>query len=330
MTDALAYEALRGSVGAYRRGVRFVELTGAQRGELLSFALAKSSEYAQPGTALESLALNGDGQPIDFVMAVLEEDRTILISETEHGLLDQLPDLAAELGLDDVAATNLEGWVAVAVEGPKSWRVVNDLIDSDIAGITLNQVRPSTLPDQTEGWLARVGVTAEFGYLWFGPADADAVLQLFLDRASEQGGGAATPAAVRRTAMEVNHPLFPEMYEGLTLREAGGEWVAGAGREDEFRGQPDEVGAVRTRGLVAVVAADADLPAVGTAVEAGGVAVGTIFLAADRVGQPNGFGLALLDAPFDVPGLDLVADGVGVRTVSRPAVDPLSWLETIG
>ncbi|MDR1449422.1 MAG: hypothetical protein LBI84_04355 [Propionibacteriaceae bacterium] len=331
MVDAVAYEAIRRTAAVYRRGVRFTEVTGAQRGELLTYALAKSTEYAQPGAAVESLALDEAGRPIDFVMVLFEEDRMVIVSETAAGLAAELPGLAAELGLADVSVSDLAGWAAVAAEGPKSWQVVADLIDDDIAGLTLNQIRPSVLPDGLgSGWLARVGMTAEYGYLWIGPADAEAVLGLFAGRAEAVGGAPATPAALRRAALEVNQPLFPEMYEGLSLREAGAEWVAGAGRDDKFRGQPDDDPAPRSRGLVAVVSRGQDLPPAGAAVEAGGVKVGTVFLAAERVGQPDGFGLALLDAPFDVPGLDLEAAGTALRTVSRPAVDPLSWAEAIG
>jgi aminomethyltransferase len=118
--------------------------------------------------------------------------------------------------------------------------------------------------------------------------------------------------------------------EGLSLRQAGVEWLAGSSREDDYRGRPAEVGEPRSRGLVAVRAPGAELPAAGTAVEAGGQPVGELFLVAPQAGQPDGFALALLDVPFDVPGLDLTAGGVPVRTVSRPAVDPLSWSETIG
>jgi aminomethyltransferase len=331
MDDRAAYEAIRRTAGAYRRATRFAAVTGVQRGDLLSYALAKSTEYAQPDTAVESLALDADGRPVDFVMALFEEDRVILLSEAESGLIDQLPALAEELGLDAVAVAELPGWTAVGVEGPKSWAVVADLIEDDVAGLTLNQVRPSVLPDGLgSGGLARVGMTAEYGYLWLGEADGDQVLDLFAGRAAAVGGAVTTPAALRRAAMEVNQPLFPEMYEGLSLREAGAEWVAGAGRDDDFRGRPAEDSGPRSRGLVAVTAEAADLPPVGTAVEAGGQPVGTVFLAADRCGQPDGFGLALLDVPFDVPGLALTAAGAALRTVARPAVDPRSWAEAIG
>jgi aminomethyltransferase len=330
MDDRAAYEAIRNTTGVYQRGHRFVEVGGLQRGELLSWVLAKPTEYAQPGTSVDTLALDDDGRPIDLVLAIFEEERTILISDVEHGVLDQLGAIAEELGLTDVTVTELEGWCAVAVEGPSCWHAVEDLVEDDLASMTLMERRPATSPDGVDGMLVRAGTTAEFGYLWVGPAPAEDTVQSFVERAEELGGGLVTADALLRANLEINHPVFPQMFEGLSLREAGAEWLAGSGRDDDYRGKSDDVDTPRRRGLVAVLAAGHEIPPAGTPVEAGGVAVGSIFLAAPQAGQPDGFALALLDTPFDVPGLDLTAGGVAVTTVSRPAVDPKSWTETIG
>ncbi|MDR1512589.1 MAG: hypothetical protein LBS56_03760 [Propionibacteriaceae bacterium] len=332
MDDRAAYNAIRHATAVYARGARFVEVSGLQRAELLSWALAKSTEYAQPGTSIDTLALGDDGSPVDLVLAVFDEDRTILVSDVTDGVLDQLPALAEERGLTDVAVTPLEGWCAVAVEGPSCWTIVEDLVEDDLASMTLMERRPAKSPLGAPGILGRIGTTAEFGYLWLGEAPLEETLQSFVDRAEarDPASGLITPAALQRAQLEVNNPVFPDMFEGLTLREAGLEWLAGAGRDDEFRGQPDDVDTPRERGLVAVHAYGHEIPAKGTPVEAGGVKVGEIFVAAPQVGQPDGFALALLDVPFDVPSLDLEAGGVPLKTVSRPAVDPQSWTETIG
>ncbi|MDR1265634.1 MAG: hypothetical protein LBK42_08780 [Propionibacteriaceae bacterium] len=330
MDDAKGYQAIRQSVAVYRRGARLVEVTGAQRGQLLTHALAKSTEYAQPGTSLETLALDDDGRPIDLVLVIFEEDRAILVSDVASGVIDQLPALAQSLELTDLAQSELDDWCAIAVEGPSSWRIVEDLVDDDLASMTLNERRPARSPLGDAGILVRTGQTAEYGYLWLGRAEAGPTEAAFLNRALAEGGAEATPDALLRAKLEINHPVFPQAMEGLSLRQAGVEWLAGSSREDDYRGRPAELGEPRSRGLVAVRAPGAELPATGTTVEAGGQPVGSLFLVAPQVGQPDGFALALLDAPFDVPGLDLTAGGVYLRTVSRPAVDPLSWSETVG
>ncbi|MDR1807947.1 MAG: hypothetical protein LBR33_08575 [Propionibacteriaceae bacterium] len=330
MDDAQAYEAIRHSVAVYRRGQKFVEVEGSQRGELLSHVLAKSSEYVQSGSSLETLCLDDDGRPIDLVLAVVDEDKTLLVTDVEDGAVAHLAEAAEELGLDDVTITPLDGWVAVAVEGPKCWRIVENLIEDDLASMALNERRPATSPLGAPGLLVRTGWTAEFCYLWLGQAPAEETLASFVARAEGEGGGACTPDALLRAKLEVNSPVFPQLYEGLTLREAGHEWLDGVGRDDDYRGRNEDTDTPRQRGLIAVRAYGQDIPPAGTPVEAGGTPVGSIFLAAPACGQPDGYALALLDVPFEVPGLELTAGGVAVKTISRPAVDPESWGERIG
>ncbi|MDR0991061.1 MAG: hypothetical protein LBL92_06855, partial [Propionibacteriaceae bacterium] len=140
----------------------------------------------------------------------------------------------------------------------------------------------------------------------------------------------ATETALLRAQLEVNNAIFPLMFEGITLREAGMEWFAGPNREDDYRGRPEEDPGDRERGLVAVIAEGQDLPEAGTAIMAGEVEIGKVFIKAPLVGLETGYGLALLDAPFEVPGLALMCGDVEIKTIPRPAVEPVSWVKAIG
>ena len=330
MDDAQSYEAIRNTIAVYTRGKRFFEVTGLQRTELLNWVLAKNTEYVMPGTCVESLALNEDGRPIDLVLAIFEEERTLLISDVEDGVLDNLAPIIEELGLEDIEVNELKGWCAVGVEGPNCYEVLNDLIEDDIATMTLNERRDADSPLGAPGILARIGKTAEYGWTWLGEADEAATYQAFLERVEENDGGPATEQALYRAQLEVNNAIFPDMFEGVTLREAGMEWFAGSGREDDYRGRPAEDAGFRERGFIAVEAPGHDMPEKGTPVMAGDTKVGEIFLKAPLVGTDRGYGLALLDAPFEVPGLDLMCDGVEIKTIPRPAVEPISWVQPIG
>jgi len=330
MDDAQSYEAIRNTIAVYTRGKRFFELTGLQRTELLNWILAKNTEYVMPGTCVESLALDEDGKPIDLVLAMFEEDRTVLVSDVENGVLDNLAPIIEELDLDDVQVNELEGWCAVGVEGPNCYEILNDLLEDDIAGMSINERRDAESPLGAPGTLARIGKTAEYGWTWLGQADEQETYQAFLERAEENDGGPATEQALYRAQLEVNNAIFPDMFEGVTLREAGMEWFAGSGREDDYRGKPEEDPGFRERGFIAVECPGSDLPEKGTAVMAGDTKVGEIFLKAPLVGTDRGYGLALLDAPFEVPGLDLVCGDVEIKTIPRPAVEPISWVQPIG
>jgi len=330
MDDAQSYEAIRNNIVVYTRGKRFFEVTGLERTELLNWVLAKNTEYVMPGTCVESLALDEDGKPIDLVLAIFEEQRTLLVSDVEDGLLDNLAPIVEELGLEDVQINELQGWCAIGVEGPNCYDVLNDLIEDDIATMTLNERREADSPLGAPGILARIGKTAEYGWCWLGEADDQATYEAFLERVAENDGGPATEQALYRAQLEVNNAIFPDMFEGVTLREAGMEWFAGSGREDDYRGRPAEDPGPRERGFIAVEAPGHDMPEKGTPVMAGDTKVGEIYLKAPLVGTDRGYGLALLDVPFEVPGLDLMCADVEIKTIPRPAVEPISWVQSIG
>jgi aminomethyltransferase len=329
MDDAQAYEAIRQNVVVYPRGKRFAEVTGLQRTELLAFALAKSTEYSMPGTSVETLAFDDDGNAIDSVMAIFEEERTILMSEQEHGVIDDLPELIERLELEDVQVNDLEGWCGIQAEGPNCYHILDDLTDDDLSSMGLSERREARTPLGAEGIMIRTGKTAEYCFYWLGEADEAETLQSFLDRAEAEGGCLATEKALYRAMIELMNPIFPDLFNGITLREAGVEWMSGGGREDEYRGRPEEIGGPRERGIVAIRAYGQDVPPVDTPIEADGTVIGRVYLTTPMVGLEDGLGLALLDEPFAVPGLELTSGGIDVVTIPRPAIDPISWVQTM-
>lgn len=323
------YQALRTTAGVYLRGPHLYEVDGPGREALLGHLLARPTEYAQSGTIVDSLALDDDGRPVDLILAVIDETRTILLSDSVDSILPHLTDLATAAGIPDIGCRPLDGWAAAAVEGPRAWEVIQDLVEEDVAGILLNEWRTVRVPIADDhAILARTGTTAEYGYVVLARAAAPALLDWLRGLAAAVGGRECGPEALRRARLEVNHPVLPEQFDGLTVREAGAAWMAGGGRTGAFRGN----GAVAapTRRLVAVRADSPDDLVAGAPVMAGGRPVGRVHLVAPRVGLESSVGLALLDTPFDVPGLALDAGPVRVSTVARPAVEPVSWVEGIG
>ncbi|MCL2089824.1 MAG: aminomethyl transferase family protein [Micrococcales bacterium] len=327
MSIVESYGAIRGSAAAYRRGNRIVELTGPGRQQLLSTVVARPTEYAQPGTLLESLVLDAEGRPTDLVLCIFDETRVLLLSDSQNSVLDDLEQTAGSCGITDVRVTPLDGWSTVAIEGPKAWRAVADLPGEEIAGVLLNEWRTIAGPLGTgEAIFARTGSTAEYGYLVVAAADPDVLLTWMTGLAESVGGARCEPEALLRARVEANHPVIDGQFDGVSLQEAGMGWMAGAGREDQFRGRTTADGPPQRR-LVAVRSAH-QLEA-GDAVLAGDQPVGRVHLVAPRAGQDTTIALSLLERPFDVPGLRLSANGHELVTVARPAVDPLSWLEEI-
>lgn len=326
MSTSSEYFSLRRTAGAYARGTTIHSIGGAGRGALLSHVIARPTEFAPPGSVVDSLVLDDDGRVVDSLLAVLDEDRTLLISEHRTEAGEDLRAVALALGIRDVTVDALTGWGVLAVEGPRSWEVVGGLAADDIATLLLNEWQPIEIPGSSVALLARTGTTAEYGYVVVADVGPGVLMDVLRPRLAQVGGAFVGPEALLRARIEVNHPVVPDQFDGITVLEAGAGWAAGVGREDPYRGAGHAVPPERR--LVAV-RATRSLER-GSAVEAGGVTVGRIHLCAADIDGEGGYALALLDTPFDVPGLELTADGRTIRTVSRPAVQPVSWTETIG
>jgi glycine cleavage system aminomethyltransferase T len=329
------YHALRNTAGAYRRGTSILSVAGADRGALVSFVCAKRTEFAQPGTVTESIALSPEGR-VDALILVIVEDERILLASDQVVRIDAEA-IAASLGLTQVTVADVTAnFTAASVEGPRSWRAVDELVDDDISSVLLNEVRAISVTAGAEtavpGVLARVGTTAEYGYLILIEAPGAVVdaLDVAVRLAEQVGGGEVNRESLLRAQAEVSHPLVPAQFDGLSVAEAGALWTLSADREDEFSGRSVLDAGLPGRRLIAVTAPASDAPEAGAAVFAGETQVGRIQVSLARAGQPDGFALALLDTPFHVPGLTLNAAGTELLTVSRPAVDLISWAEPIG
>lgn len=326
MSTSTDYTALRQAAGAYQRASHVYALRGAGREALLSQFIARPTEFVQPGSVIDSLVLDDSGHPVDFVLAIMDEGRTLLLSEQERTELSQIAAFAHSLGLTDVTVEELPSWGAVAVEGPRAWQVVQHLLDDDIAGLLLNEWRPIELVGAGEAFLARTGTTAEYGYLIVADVPAADIFTTLNDPLLDAGGSLVGQEGLLRARLEVNHPVLPDQFAGITVVEAGAGWMAGIDRTDAYRGATEFE--APTRRSIAVRSEHALVS--GTTVEADGRVIGTIQVSAPAVDGETAYALALVDSPFDVPGLDLQADSAPVRTVSRPAVQPVSWIETIG
>jgi aminomethyltransferase len=332
LDTASGYHALRNTAGAYRRGTSILSVTGADRSALVSYICAKRTEFAQPGTVTESIALSQEGSVEALILVVIENERMLLVSDQVVSV--DAATITAELSLAQVTVDDVtSSFTAASIEGPQSWRAVAELVDDDISSVLLNELRSISVPQTSApALLARVGTTAEYGYLILieAPAAEIDARQVAVQLATQVGGGEVNPESLHRAQAEVSHPLVPAQFDGLSIAEAGALWTLSADRDDDFSGRSVLDAGLPGRRLIAVTSPASDVPEAGAAVFAGETQVGRIQVSLARAGQPNGFALAVLDEPFHVPGLTLNAGGTELLTVSRPAVDLISWAEPIG
>lgn len=333
MLDSEAgYKALRHSVGVYVRPARALRLEGRDHVPALMWTLAKNVEYAEPGQIVESLALDSRGNAIGTCLVFLGDEHTTILDETESGIESSLQSAKDSLALEDFTIADQSANLGcIAVEGPYAWKVIDGVLGEEhVSELLLNEWRDGSVGD-IQVSLGRVGVTAEYGYVLVAPAGAiGALLSEMGGRATALEGGIVSAESVLRAKIEVNHYCGAVQSEGLNLFEAGIAWLTTLEREDDFLGKSALIREAPSRRLIAARSSRDVFPPAGATVSLGGKSIGRVQLVAPTCGAANGVGLLLLDAPFDVPGVELVVDGIELITISRPTVDPVSWVVGLG
>lgn len=319
-----SYLAIRRSAGVYRRGDAVLCVKGAQRQAYVLWLLAKSIQFVGIDACADSVLLDADGHVVGVAVAILREDRIYVLVEASPAWHQAAGDAAKNFDVSVETMANS----AVQVEGPLSWAVVQDaLVENSIEDVLLGECVDAAFDGQS-ACLARVGTSAEYGYLVV--SDAVDVFDHLVARAQAVGGGEIDPTVLPRVRVEANYPAMPHQTVDCSLFESGLAWLATVTRADAYAGSGRLDFSAPTRRTVAAYFAGSDCPEVGTPVTDDGVVVGHVLVSTPRVGQPDGLGLLLLDDPFGVPGLELEAGGATASTVSRPTLTPRSWSQQIG
>ncbi|MBD0838585.1 aminomethyl transferase family protein [Streptomyces sp. TRM68416] len=326
-TATEAYATLRTTVGAYRVTAPLVRLTGDDRLSFLDGFLAKSADYVEPDTVREVLALDEDGTPFAILLHFEIGDESWLLPRTAV----TAEELAAYLGRFEQGAgvtvdVEPEGWGATAFEGPLAWSVAAGFVDFDISGLTLHAITESSLsaPGAT-AHLARVGTTGEYGYLLLSDAP-QAAHEAVLAAVAEQGGAEVGEDGLARVQAEAGMGLYRAGFGELTVNQADLAWMIDWSRIGEFHGSAGLTAPTADEArLTTLVAPVGSRFAPGTPIAAAGRQVGTLLHQAPAANPEEELVLALLDAPFWVPGLELTATDVPgdtrpLRTATLPRV----------
>lgn len=321
------YATLRTAVGAYRVTAPLVRLTGDDRLTFLDGFLAKSADYVEPDTVRDVLALNADGTPFAILLHLEIGDESWLLPRTAL----TTGELAAYLRQFETSAgvtveISPEGWGVTAFEGPVAWSVAAGFVDFDISGLTLHAVTESSLsaPGAT-AHLARAGTTGEYGYLLLSDAP-QAMHEAVLLAVSDKGGAEVGEEGLARVQAEAGMGVYGAGFGGLAVGRADLAWMIDWSRIGEFHGSDGLTAPTEsdTR-LTALVARIGSRFCANTPITAAGRRVGTVLNQAPAANPEEELILALLDAPFWVPGLELAAtdesgDARPLRTATLPRV----------
>ncbi|WP_035864780.1 aminomethyltransferase family protein [Kitasatospora cheerisanensis] len=322
------YTTVRTTVGVYPITAPLVRISGGDRYEFLDLFLAKSSEYVEPDTVREALALNQDGSPFAIVLHFEIGDDSWLLPRTPVSTEALTGYLAALDAPSDVTVEIApEGWGATAFEGPQAWAAAAAFVEFDISGLTLHGVTEAVVPeaDAALAHLARVGTTGEYGYLLLSN-DPEAGHRAAVEAVLAQDGAEVGPEGLARVQAEAGMAVYAAGFAGLPVHEADLAWMVDWNRIGEFLGSEELVKPTAETARITALAAPVGAAfTAGTPVTAGGQQVGTVIWQAPSANADEELVVALLDAPFWVPGLELAADNqdgaaTPVRTVTQPRV----------
>lgn len=316
------YRIVREAAGVYPVAAPLIHLEGDERLALLDTFLSKSSDFADPDTTREALALRADGSPFALVLQIEGDEDTWLIPRTPT-TASAVDEYVAALDVPEGVTVTVapEGWAAIAVEGPLAPRVADNFVDGDIEDLLLHSVVDVERESgDAPGRLARVGTTGEYGYLLL-TTDGAADLARFVELATEVDGGAVGAEGLARVRAEAGMPYYDHGFGSLSVAEADLSWIVDWERIGEFLGSDELVRPTADSAkLTPIVSAPGTRIAAGAPVIADGERIGTIVWTAAAGNDTEELAFALLDDPFVVPALEISVDEVSAVTVTLPRV----------
>jgi len=171
------YTAIRQSCAIFDVSpIRKIRVQGVGAGELFDHALTRPVRQLAGMRATYTVLCNDDGSLKDdaILYKFSADDYLFMPSDIDHS--PYLETLRNSLDIDDVTFTeSTDDWVGLAIQGPKSAAVLNEMGFEGVEDIRPFQVRDYSF-DSELFYIARMGFTADLGYeCWSSPALADAI-----------------------------------------------------------------------------------------------------------------------------------------------------------
>ncbi len=327
------YRALREGAMFYdcsAYGFCKVEGEGADR--LLEKLATKDIQYLNEGNISECYFLDEEASVVGSVFILRRENDFVIIAPWEHAeaVKRWLSSCDTE---GDAKITDMSGTVAaLTIEGPESWKAVQDILDTDVTGIGLRS--SETLEwNGEEITLMRIGRTSEYGYVIM--ASVEKAKEIYEATGNKQWdfpvreGGLDT---LELAMLEVHQPNFiRETPEFGNVFELAQQWYIQYDKED-YTGHEKLMEIFEKgirRGAVGFSSENDCGLEPGSEVKAAGEVIGRVVYGMYSYGLDKFLGIAVLDSPYGQAGLELEAVGtegaVNISTLSGPFIRPLSW-----
>jgi aminomethyltransferase len=228
--------------------------------------------------------------------------------------------------IEDVSAN----YAIIAVEGPKSWELMEKIVSFEISSLSYQGFFETEWAGN-KMVVARIGYTAEYGYqLMVDVEQAQTLWETIMNEGAAFGAQTCGWKVLDSCMLEVRQPNIDLELEGRNVFEATLNWLVDF-RKDEFVGREallvmKEQGFERS--MVGFVAPQETIVQQGDVVKVEDEVIGQVVYAVTSGALGKKLGLAMLDNQYAVSGLELAVDANGlaaINTVSSPYIMPKSW-----
>lgn len=227
-SDLAEHRAVRTSAGLFDLShMGEIDITGAEAGNFLDYALVGELSTIGVGRAKYSLLCNRDGGVIDdLVVYRLADDHFLVVANAANAptVFDELRSRAD--GFDASVVDQSTTTALIAVQGPASQDIVTALVPDTQAALVADLKYYAATPAEVAGLqvlLARTGYTGEDGFELYVPnAHSVPLWRALLAAVTERGGVPAGLACRDTLRLEAGMALYGhELTLGTNPYEAG-------------------------------------------------------------------------------------------------------------
>ena len=327
------YAAIRGSVGIFDFSSHGkFRISGDNHISWLSRLVSRDLEFSNSETVTFALVLQEQAEVVGIVSLYKYDDAIWL--ETETAERERIAAWLESQQEEDVQIEDISNdYGLIALEGPQSFKVVQQLINFEISSIPFEGFTDITWQG-VNVMLSRTGYTGEYGYKLFIPEkQAAAAWKELHAQVQAYGGCQCGNEALEMTMIEVRQPVSRVEARHLPVISAGLGWLIDFSKADAYVGQEaineQNPSTLEHRTVGFVAPKDAQIEAGDTAVLEGHT-IGRVLIAFYSPTLDAILGLSYNKEPFTVSGLSWeihTKDGaiVPAQAASAPYVLPKSW-----
>lgn len=216
-----------------------IEILGPESGAFLDYALVNRPSAIEIGRAKYSMICDADGGVIDDLIVYRIDDEAFMVvanasnAEAVHAEL-----VGRAMSFDAHVHGSMDDWALIAVQGPVSAQIVEELVGSSVEGLAYYAIRPDSI-DGIDVRLARTGYTGEDGFeIYCSAADAERVWERATAIGSPLGMVPAGLASRDSLRLEAGMPLYGnELSRDMTPFDAGLGRVVVFDKDGSFVGE---------------------------------------------------------------------------------------------